>query len=101
MGIGAFIFLFSKKQKRKKLSLTSILQTSSATLEITMAVATQGLITPNTSVALVLGENVGTTITAYLASLKTRIDAKRTAYAHILIKIFLSILLSLIHFSII
>jgi phosphate:Na+ symporter len=68
-------------------ALTSILQSSSATVGITMALATQGLITPITAVALVLGENVGTTITAYLASIRTRLDAKRAAYAHILIKI--------------
>ncbi|WP_319200154.1 Na/Pi cotransporter family protein [uncultured Ilyobacter sp.] len=140
IGIGAFVFLFSKNPKRKKrasifiglgliflgltlmkkgmtplkdmpqfieffhifsaesyrgvilsaltgAALTSILQSSSATIGITMALATQGLIIPKTAVALVLGENIGTTITAYLASLKTRSDAKRAAYAHILIKI--------------
>lgn len=68
-------------------ALTSVLQSSSATIGITMALATQGLIIPTTAVALVLGENVGTTITAYLASLHAGSNAKRAAYAHIFIKL--------------
>lgn len=68
-------------------ALTSVLQSSSATVGITMALATQGLIIPTTAVALVLGENVGTTITAYLASLHAGPNAKRAAYAHIFIKL--------------
>lgn len=61
---------------------TAIVQSSSATLGITITLASQGLITPETGVALVLGENIGTTITAYLASLGANINAKRTALAH-------------------
>jgi len=67
--------------------VTSILQSSAATIGITMALATQQVITPETAVALVLGQNVGTTITAYLASLGARLYARRAAYAHIIIKI--------------
>lgn len=61
---------------------TAIVQSSSATLGITITLAMQGLITPETGVALVLGENIGTTITAYLASLGTSVNAKRAALAH-------------------
>lgn len=61
---------------------TALVQSSSATLGITITLATQGLITPETGIALVLGENIGTTITAYLASLGTNVNAKRTALAH-------------------
>ena len=67
--------------------LTAILQSSSATVGITMAMASQGLITPNSAVALVLGENIGTTITAFLASLNGSSSAKKAAYAHISIKV--------------
>lgn len=67
--------------------VTSILQSSAATIGITMALATQGIITPDTAVALVLGQNIGTTITAYLASLGAKLYARRAAYAHIIIKI--------------
>ena len=67
--------------------LTFVMQSSSATVGITIALATQGVISPQTSVALVLGENIGTTITAYLASLGAGVEAKRVAYAHIMIKV--------------
>jgi phosphate:Na+ symporter len=63
--------------------LTMIVQSSSATLGITMGMASQGLINFETAGALVLGENIGTTVTAYLASLGTSTNAKRAAYAHI------------------
>lgn len=67
--------------------LTAIVQSSSATLGITITLAVQGLLNYETAVALVLGENVGTTITALLASLKATANAKRAAYAHTLVNI--------------
>ena len=67
--------------------LTAVLQSSAATVGITMALASQGLIHYKTAVALVLGENIGTTITAYLASIGTSSNAKKAAYAHIFIKV--------------
>ncbi|MBC8207438.1 MAG: Na/Pi cotransporter family protein [Kiritimatiellales bacterium] len=63
--------------------LTMIVQSSSATLGITMGMASQGLINFETAGALVLGENIGTTVTAFLASLGTSTNARRAAYAHI------------------
>jgi phosphate:Na+ symporter len=62
--------------------LTMIVQSSSAMLGITMALATAGVIPYQTSVALVLGENIGTTITALLASIGGNVHAKRAARAH-------------------
>ena len=63
--------------------LTVIVQSSSATLGITIALATVGVIEFKTAAALVLGENIGTTITAYLASLSATTNAKRAAYFHV------------------
>jgi phosphate:Na+ symporter len=65
--------------------VTAIIQSSSATIAITLTLAQSGFIEFNTAVALVLGQNIGTTITAFLASLGTSTIAKRTAYAHIII----------------
>ena len=65
--------------------ITGIVQSSAATLGITITLATQGLIDYSTAVALVLGENVGTTVTAFLASLGATTNAKRAAYAHTII----------------
>ena len=64
--------------------LTTIVQSSSATLGITISLATTGVITYETAAALVLGENIGTTITAYLASLGATTNARRAAYFHII-----------------
>ena len=66
--------------------LTAIVQSSSATVGITMVLASDGVINFETAVALVVGENIGTTVTAYLASLGATRNAKRSAYAHILVK---------------
>jgi phosphate:Na+ symporter len=63
-------------------ALTMVVQSSSAMLGITMALATTGVINYHTAVALVLGENIGTTITAILASIGGNVNAKRTARAH-------------------
>lgn len=67
--------------------ITALVQSSSATLGITITLATQGFIDYPTAVALVLGENVGTTITALLASLNGTSNAKRAAYAHTIINL--------------
>jgi phosphate:Na+ symporter len=63
--------------------LTMIVQSSSATLGITIGLAAMGVIEFQTAAALVMGENIGTTITALLASIGTTTNAKRAAYAHL------------------
>lgn len=68
-------------------AITGIVQSSAATLGITITLASQGLIDYPSAVALVLGENVGTTVTALLASIGASANAKRAAYAHTLINI--------------
>lgn len=62
--------------------MTTVVQSSSATLGITISLATQGIISYETAAALVLGENIGTTITALLASLGATTNARRAAYFH-------------------
>ena len=63
--------------------LTILVQSSSATIGLTMTLATQGLLTFPGAMALVLGENIGTTITAELATIgSTNINAHRAARAH-------------------
>ncbi len=67
--------------------LTVLVQSSSATLGITISLATTGLIPFETAAALVLGENIGTTVTALLASIGTTTNARRAAYFHFLFNI--------------
>ena len=62
--------------------LTMMVQSSAATLGITMALASLGAIEFSTAAALVLGENIGTTITALLASIGASANARRAAYFH-------------------
>jgi phosphate:Na+ symporter len=64
--------------------VTLLVQSSSATLGMTIALANTGVVDFRTAAALVLGAEIGTTITAYLASLGADdINAKRTAYFHV------------------
>jgi len=67
--------------------LTCIVQSSSATIGITMGLAMNGIIDFRSAAALVLGENIGTTITAFLASVGRSTNAKRAAYSHIIFNI--------------
>lgn len=62
--------------------LTIVLQASSATMAITMLLAASGLIDFKLAVAMVLGENIGTTITANIAASVANTSAKRAAMAH-------------------
>ena len=62
--------------------LTVIVQSSSAAGAITVAMAFQGWIDFPIAASIILGENIGTTITAYLASLGANTQAKRAARAH-------------------
>ena len=62
--------------------LTILVQSSSAAMGITIIVAINGWINFEIAAAIVLGENIGTTVTAWLASLGANINAKRAARAH-------------------
>ncbi|MBR4612434.1 MAG: Na/Pi cotransporter family protein [Kiritimatiellae bacterium] len=66
---------------------TAVIQSSSATVAITITLAVTKVIDLDTAVALVLGENIGTTITAGIAAIGGSIGAKRVACAHIVSKI--------------
>lgn len=62
--------------------LTIIIQSSSATLALTMTLMTSGMIPFEIGAAMVLGENIGTTITAELAAMVGNVHARRTARIH-------------------
>jgi Na/Pi-cotransporter len=67
---------------------TVVVQSSSATIGLVLALSSQGLISFYTAVPLVLGDNIGTTITAILASMGANRNAKRAALAHTLFNVF-------------
>ena len=64
--------------------LTVIVQSSSTSTAITITLAVKGYITPDLAMAMILGENIGTTITANLAALAGNRNAKKAAVAHTL-----------------
>lgn len=64
--------------------LTGIIQASSATIGMTIALATQGIIELPAAMGLVFGSNIGTTVTALLASVGTSLNARRAALIHLL-----------------
>jgi phosphate:Na+ symporter len=66
---------------------TSLVQSSSATTGVVIVLAQQGLLTLEAGIPLVFGANIGTCITAGLASIGTSREAKRVALAHVIFKI--------------
>ncbi len=68
-------------------AVTMIIQSSSATMALTMTLASQNLIDYPTCAALVLGENIGTTITANIAAIGTSAVAKQAARAHLIFNV--------------
>jgi phosphate:Na+ symporter len=65
--------------------ITVLLQSSSATIALLQILAYSGLINFQTCVPVILGDNIGTTVTAQLAAIGTNNAAKRTAMAHTLL----------------
>lgn len=67
--------------------LTCIVQSSSAMVAITLIMCAKGWIPFELATAMILGENIGTTITANIAALNANIAAKRTAFSHFLFNV--------------
>ena len=68
--------------------LTALVQSSAALMAITMVLCATGAISIYQGIALVMGENIGTTLTANLAALSANTQARRTAMAHLLFNVF-------------
>jgi phosphate:Na+ symporter len=64
--------------------LTALIQSSSVTTSLVVALAMKGMITLPSAIALILGANIGTTVTAGLASLGANITSRRAAFTHFL-----------------
>lgn len=78
------------------LVLTAVIQSSSASIGILQALAVQGLVPIEFAVYILLGQNIGTCVTALLSSAGTKTNSKRTAVMHLLFNVFGSILFLLI-----
>ncbi|HOU31893.1 MAG TPA: Na/Pi cotransporter family protein [Synergistaceae bacterium] len=67
--------------------VTMVVQSSAATIGLTIAMAAQGLFGLDVALPIVLGDNIGTTITAVLASFGSNRSAKQAAAAHVMFNI--------------
>lgn len=68
-------------------AFTAVIQSSSAFVGIMIVLASQGLLSLDASIPLLLGSNIGTTATALLSSLKTNREARKVAVAFLVIKL--------------
>ena len=78
------------------LIMTSILQSSSATIGIVIAMVSSGLLSIEEAVPIILGDNIGTCITAVLASIGTNRNARRAALAHVMFNVIGTIIIMLV-----
>ncbi len=69
-------------------ALTILIQSSSATMALTLVMCYNGLIPFELAAAMVLGENIGTTVTANLAAIVANVSARRAARAHLIFNLF-------------
>lgn len=77
-------------------AMTAVLQSSSATTGLLIATAATGAISFSQAYPIVFGQNIGTCVTAMLASIGTNVTAKRAAFIHLLFNIIGTILFVLI-----
>ena len=68
--------------------ITCLVQSSAAVMAITILLCSTGVLPIHLGIALVMGENIGTTATANLAALGANTDARRAALAHLLFNVF-------------
>jgi phosphate:Na+ symporter len=87
MGFGSVLIFFFIG-----IILTMVAQSSAATFAITLIMCSQGWISFSLGCAIILGGNIGTTITPILASLSGNLAAKRTAMGHVLFNVLGSII---------
>ncbi len=68
-------------------AITMLVQSSAATIGLTMAMASQGLLTLDAAIPIILGDNIGTTITAVIAAMGANRSAQQAAAAHVLFNV--------------
>ena len=87
LGVGSVLIFFLLG-----IVVTMVAQSSAATFAITLIMCSQGWISFELGCAIILGGNIGTTITPVLASLSGNLAAKRTAMGHVLFNVLGSII---------
>ena len=80
--------------------LTAIIQSSSASVGILQALSTTGSITYSNAIPIILGQNIGTCVTAILSSIGTTKNARRTAVVHLSFNVIGAVSFAIIFYSI-
>ncbi len=78
--------------------VTAILQSSSASVGILQSLATSGIVTCNSAVYIIMGQNIGTCVTAILSSVGASKNAKGAAYIHLMFNVVGSVIFSVVAF---
>lgn len=81
--------------------LTAIIQSSSASVGILQAVASTGAINFNTAVPILMGQNIGTCITAILSSIGANKNAKRAAIIHLYFNLIGTVIFMIIYYTVV
>ena len=75
---------------------TALIQSSSASIGILQALASTGMIPLSSAVYVLFGQNIGTCITAVLASIGTKVNAKRTTIIHMLFNVIGTVIFTIV-----
>jgi len=97
-----FLLIFSKNPFYgilAGLGLTILLQSSSATIGLLIALASQGLIPIEAAIPILIGDNIGTCSTALISCIGTTVTAKRTAFSHLMFNIFGTIIFAILLYA--
>ncbi len=78
------------------MAMTAVIQSSSASVGILQALAMQDLVGIDTAVFIILGTNIGTCVTAMLASIGTSKNARRVAVIHLMFNVFGAVIMSIL-----
>ncbi len=79
--------------------LTAIIQSSSASVGILQALSTTGTITYGNAIPIILGQNIGTCVTAMLSSIGTNKNARRAAIVHLVFNILGAVIFAILFYS--
>ena len=74
-------------------AVTALLQSSSASMGILQAISTTGVVSFNIAMPLIMGQNIGTCVTALLSSVGANKNAKRAAFVHLSFNVIGSVVL--------
>ncbi len=78
-------------------AFTGIIQSSAASVGVLQALATQGLITTGMAVPIVMGQNIGTCVTALISSIGTNARAKKVAFVHTMLNVITTVFFLIVY----